>query len=424
MDLILKRIYQSSILLLVLSFVSLSGVNQLVKADFHYEIILDDSRGIVELQEIESPTITITVNTKEPKAQVLLRASDIVQIANTLPSAVIELKTEWSSFILPVNMMDYAAWVNKHRIDLSNLFLQMTIEKVEDAEQIEAWKARLGEAALVSPLIRFTTSLVAHGEKIELTDYNGKYVSRTLQFPVQAVSSDLTAISLDEVTQRFSFVPALFHMMDNQTAATIQAPHDSLYGVVRFHKSFADLGHHLDKQDIELLASKHVIQGITSTRFEPEAEITRAQFISLLVRALGLREAPDLEAAFTDISTNDWYAGAVRAAVRAGIVKGYADATFGAMQPILCEQMAVMLANALRFTNRIVNLRERADLLLADFSDSELISRWAVPAVEQVVETGIMTGRTKANFAPKDHMTRAEAAGVLKRFMQFVHFID
>jgi hypothetical protein len=440
MNLCLKRMLYGNALLLVLSLFSFSWATPLAEAEFHNELIvikqstipqltehiinLDETGGMIELKGIKSPTITIIVKPIKSKAQVLLRASDIDQIANSLPTALIELKTEWGSYILPANVMEYASLANKLGIDLSDLLLQMTIEKVVDPKQIDAWKVKLGEAALVSPLIRFTITLVAHGEKIELTDYNGKYVSRTFQLYGQPDSTGLTAIAMDEVTGKFAFVPALFQTMGKQTVAMMQSPHDSLYGVVRYHKSFADLSHHLDKQDIELLASKQVIQGVTAMRFEPEEDITRAQFISLLVRALGLREDPDLETTFTDISKDAWYAGAVGAAIKAGIVTGYADATFGALKPIIREQMAVMLANALRFTNRTVNLRERADLLLADFSDSELISSWAVPSVEQVVDTGIMTGRSKAKFAPEDHMTRAAAAVILKGFMQFVHFID
>jgi hypothetical protein len=422
MDLIQKRIYQVSILLLVLSFVSFSGANQLVKADFHYE--LDNSGGIVELQDIKSPAITITVHTQEPKAQILLRASDLKLISERLPTALIELKTEWCSFILPVNAVNYLAWASKHGINLNDLLLQMTIEKIEDAGQMNGWKAKLGEAALVSSMIRISINFNAQGETIEIKDYKGKYISSMLPLSGQADSTELTAVGMDEATGKLTFAPALFQTTGNETVATIQTSHDGLFGVVLFHKSFMDLDNRPDKQDIELLASKRVIQGVTATQFEPEAEITRAQFISMLVRALGLRETTDLEAAITDNSKNAWYAGAFGAAIQAGIISGNAAVKLGALKPITREQTAVMLANALRFTNHTVNLRERADLLLADYSDSELISRWAVPAVEQVVDTGIMTGSTKAAFAPKDHMTRAEAVGILKRFMQFVHFID
>jgi hypothetical protein len=423
MNLILKRIYQGSVLLLILSFVGFSGVNQLVKAEFHYELILDEPGGIVELKGIESPTITIIVKSKS-RAKVQLRASDIDLITKRLPSALIELKTDWGSFVLPANIINYTAWANKHEISLNDLLLQMTIEKIEDTDQIQAWKTKLGEASLISPIIRLAITLMANGEPIEVTDYNEKYISSILRLSGQKKPNELTAVGMDEATGKFSFKPALFQATGNQTIATIQTPHDGLFGVVSFHKSFTDLDHLPDKQDIELLTSKRVIQGVTATRFEPEALLTRASFISLLVRALGLKEATDPESAFTDISKEAWYAGAVGAAIKAGIAKGNTDATFGALKPITREQMAVMLSNALRFTNHTVNVRERADLLLADFTDSALISSWAIPAVEQVLDTGIMTSSTKTSFAPKEYMTRAEAAVIIKRFMQFVHFID
>jgi hypothetical protein len=97
---------------------------------------------------------------------------------------------------------------------------------------------------------------------------------------------------------------------------------------------------------------------------------------------------------------------------------------FEERQAITREQMAVMFADALKFTNHSVNLRERADLVLAGFTDSELISSGVIPAMEQVVDTGIMRGKTKISLAPKEPVTRAEAAVMLIRFMQFVHFIE
>jgi Holliday junction resolvase-like predicted endonuclease len=378
-----------------------------------------------EAKVSNTPYLTIQTKRVDNVNQTHIKVSEIDLIAQKHPIAVIEFKSEWGSYLFPVNAVDYAAWAKKLEVDLSDLFLQVTIEKVDDPKQLAVWKEKLVDAQLVSPLIRFTIELEANGKKIELTDYKRRYIQRTIPLLNQSDLSGLTAIIFDEETGNIAYIPALFQTLADKTEATISAPYEGLYGIIRSQKSFLDINQHWAKRDIELLASKLLIQGVTSTRFEPDVNITRSQFISLLVRSLGLiDDAVAAAGGFRDISIDDWYAGAVGAAFKAQIVGDNGEDVFEGLKIITREQMAVMIANALKFTYHSVNLRERADLVLSGFTDSELITGWAIPAMKQVIDTGIMTGKTKTSLAPKGAVTRAESVVILKRFLQFVHFIN
>ena len=69
-------------------------------------------------------------------------------------------------------------------------------------------------------------------------------------------------------------------------------------------KTFADIAQHKDKTAIEALASRGIINGKTENGFEPESTMTRAEFATLVVKALKLEDG---EADFDDVN-DEWFA--------------------------------------------------------------------------------------------------------------------
>ena len=49
-----------------------------------------------------------------------------------------------------------------------------------------------------------------------------------------------------------------------------------------------------------------IISGVTKTTFEPEREITRAEFVKLLVESLMIYDS-NAKSAFSDVSVSNWY---------------------------------------------------------------------------------------------------------------------
>lgn len=135
---------------------------------------------------------------------------------------------------------------------------------------------------------------------------------------------------------------------------------------------------------MELLASKRVVNGQTEADFVPEGDVTRAEFVSLIVRGLGLEEdSTSVHPAFADIAETNWFAGAIGAAVKAQIVSGFEDGTFWPNDTITREQMAVMLSNALAFADKPFAVTGKLLPLLAVFHDKTAISPRAQVATVQ-----------------------------------------
>lgn len=185
-------------------------------------------------------------------------------------------------------------------------------------------------------------------------------------------------------------------------------------------KTFADLEGHWAQSDIELLAAKRIINGEAPNRFSPDKSITRAEFTAILVRSLGLR-VPNKAATFSDVAKGDWFTDVIATAVEAGIVNGYTDGSFKPNEQVTREQMAVMLARALSYVNKSVEVNENA---LEKYTDKGSISAWAKPAIDELLTSQIMKGKSDTTIDPAALASRAEAAVMIKRFLQFVQFIN
>ena len=169
-----------------------------------------------------------------------------------------------------------------------------------------------------------------------------------------------------------------------------------------------------------MLASKLVVQRQSEEAFAPEQPITRAEFSALIVRSLGLSE-DHTGAAFNDVSVADWHAGVIGAAAQAGLIEGLTYRRFDPSSPISREQMSVMIARAVKASGQTPSSTMKSGLA---FSDTSSISDWALESIQQLMDAGLLQGQTGNRLAPADQATRAEAAVLIKRFLQHVKFIN
>ena len=162
------------------------------------------------------------------------------------------------------------------------------------------------------------------------------------------------------------------------------------------------------------MAQKGMAYGIGDNKFAPDASVTRAQFTALLVRLLKLQE-DSTSIPFKDVPSNAWYAKAIGAAVKAGLIAGYSEDVFAPDDEITREQMVAMLIRALKRANTKPVQVQNSDAILARFKDKNEISEWAKVVVAQVVNEGIMTGRGIDIFTSRGTTTRAKATVVINR---------
>ncbi|MGG3455091.1 S8 family serine peptidase [Paenibacillus rhizolycopersici] len=167
---------------------------------------------------------------------------------------------------------------------------------------------------------------------------------------------------------------------------------------------------------IEILASKDILAGSVDGNFHPETQVTRAEFVSMLVRALELKADPNAVStvSFSDVPAGSWYEEAVKIATSRGLISGYASGIFAPDRPITRGEMAVVLAKALAALGQSAG----AAGSLNGFADQTRIPAWSAEAVAKVTGLGIMKGKAGNRFEAELPTTRAEAAVVVYRIFK------
>ncbi|MDU0202166.1 S-layer homology domain-containing protein [Paenibacillus sp. MAH-36] len=192
---------------------------------------------------------------------------------------------------------------------------------------------------------------------------------------------------------------------------TFQTTHFSKYAIVYEIKSFADITDIAwARKAIEVLASKGIINGATDTTFGPSNHITRADFISLLVRTLGLKADYADGASFDDVKTSDYFFNSVSIARKLGITNGVDGNQFMPNAPISRQDLMVMTVRTLQLSNKLVFTSEASGL--GAFTDNANVANYAKESVAALVKQGIISG-DGTRLRPTDSMTRAEAAKLL-----------
>jgi hypothetical protein len=163
---------------------------------------------------------------------------------------------------------------------------------------------------------------------------------------------------------------------------------------------------------ISYLAEKGIVSGVGAGIFEPNRNVTREEFVKMLVGAFKL-EDNGAELTFGDVSENDWYYTYISAAVANNIVLGYGDGRFGVGDSITREQMSAMA-----YRTAVHFAPGTAFSPKLDFDDSGEINDWATEAVGALVSVGVINGVGENMFAPRELATRAQAAQVIYKVLK------
>ncbi|MBE6912194.1 MAG: hypothetical protein E7473_06695, partial [Ruminococcaceae bacterium] len=174
---------------------------------------------------------------------------------------------------------------------------------------------------------------------------------------------------------------------------------------------FTDLGAHAWAADaINALADKGIIKGTSENTFSPAANITRADFAILLVRAFEL--SSDNTENFADVDASDYFAKELAIARNTGIVNGIGDNKYAPKNTISRQDMMVIVYRAMQ---KLGMELENGDVEYTDFSD---VSDYAKEAVSALITAGLVNGKN-GKIAPTDYTTRAEVAVLIKRIIDY-----
>ncbi|MGC5773184.1 glycosyl hydrolase 53 family protein [Paenibacillus pabuli] len=176
-------------------------------------------------------------------------------------------------------------------------------------------------------------------------------------------------------------------------------------------------------KEVRNLYGKGIISGMTDSEFSPQGELTRAQFLHMIMKGIGGSRLPeDISVSPPmDVKKEQWYSDSVRLGLEMGIVQGRADGSFAANERITREDMAVMLNRAILAMKKNAGATVDSSSSSSGFKDNEDIAEYAKQAVAAMQEQGLLKGMADGTFAPKLNANRAQGAAAVARMMEQIY---
>lgn len=163
---------------------------------------------------------------------------------------------------------------------------------------------------------------------------------------------------------------------------------------------------------VSYVATEGLMNGVSTTQFNPNGTASRAQIVTILWRLAG--EPSALTGAFTDVPAGEYYSTAVAWASRQGIVTGVGNNRFEPNSNITREQLAVILY---RYAQD-AGYSTTASGSITGYYDYARVNGYARTALQWAVGTGLITGTSSTTLSPQDTATRAQVATILMRFCE------
>lgn len=191
---------------------------------------------------------------------------------------------------------------------------------------------------------------------------------------------------------------------------------------------FIDIAGDESRDRIEYLAEIGVVEGTGDGVFNPKKTVSRAEFCSMVVRAMGYEG--EGTGSFSDVSEGDWFCRDVRLACREGAASGFPDGSFRPYNEITHEQAVKILVSIYEKKYDIDPAGDMATM----FDDYYEISDWARESVKKGTMLSIARsyseiaynnsgsiasadngyrGNNGNDFAPKNPINRSQAADMI-----------
>ena len=187
---------------------------------------------------------------------------------------------------------------------------------------------------------------------------------------------------------------------------------DSYYG------TNAVVGHKYDDMEQAPWASEAVAylvgRGILNPvdRLYPQSNITRDEFMKILVLAFGVYDS-EATSDFDDVPSDSWQYPYVSSAKKLNITSGISATEFGANELIAREQLITLAYRAAEICG--ISMEEEVGEVFDDYDE---ISDYARKAVAVFKNSGILSGDENNRFNPKNNASRAEAVKIIYELLQ------
>lgn len=165
---------------------------------------------------------------------------------------------------------------------------------------------------------------------------------------------------------------------------------------------------------IRTLFIKGIVNGRGDGNFAPNDKVTRAEMAKMLVQSMDIYDEK-AESKFAD-TKNHWSNKYVASAYKKGFINGISAELFGADYNVTRQDAAVMVYRAIQINAQA----QKVPNVNKTFTDISGVSDYAVNSVKMLAEYGIINGFEDGSFRPAGSLTRAEAAVIINKYLEYV----
>jgi len=185
---------------------------------------------------------------------------------------------------------------------------------------------------------------------------------------------------------------------------------DGVGNVPSVTSAFYDIKGHWAESYITRLSDMKIVSGYPDGSYKPENNVTRAEFVKLIVSAFSLSAQGSVS--FGDVYAEDWYKSYVDIAAALGVING-ADGMFKPNDYITRQDAALILYRALSLKFEIPDGA-------VFFTDEADVASYASMAVRSMAAQKIITGYEDGSFMPMANTNRAQATTLISRALDYV----
>lgn len=332
-------------------------------------------------------------------------------LASEDTSKKLKINTAVASVTIPENMLNNSNISEIGDSSVVDLIIGVKTGKDEKADLPGNVKTTIGDR----PLVQLT--LMQNGEKIQWSNPGAPVIVSIPYKPTQKELQNPEHIVVWYIDGKGNVVAVPNGRYDKTTGrVTFTTTHFSNYVVAYVQKTFKDIDSvKWAKKSIEVMASKGIISGYGDNIFSPAVNISRADYLVLLIKTLEL--TADFNDNFDDVIAGTYYYEAVGIAKKLGIVEGSGNNLFNPEESITRQDMIVLTTKALK---RFKGLKDANNSSVLDkFSDKGEIAGYAVESLAVMVEEGFILGNGDT-LNPRGKTTRAEAAVLLYKIYYMI----
>lgn len=166
---------------------------------------------------------------------------------------------------------------------------------------------------------------------------------------------------------------------------------------------------HGNSTAIQTLKDANIISGYANNQFRPDQQITRAETVAILLKAIGITATrTETRLPFNDVPENAWFFPMIQKGYAMGKIRGYPDGTFKPMAAITMPEAIVLTLGFFQVGVGSINIEP---LIYDGLSNNEWYSRH----MQYAKSRNLIEPDDRGRIDPAAPITRAQFAEIIYR---------